>query len=324
MRFPLPQRFGRTIAATGAAALIIGAALTGSATTAAAPAPDSARCGDATSTDDFGPSYDARPKKGAKHDANELTAKQAANRENDLNRRLSERSRGLAGPRAASATITIPVVWHVIMDNAGNGDVSDAVIASQIAVLNDAYDGGAIGGAPTAFRFSLTKVTRTKNSAWYGVVPETTTEVQMKAALREGGDGTLNLYSANIGDNLLGWATFPTRSIGSIDGVVILNASVPGGAAGQYNEGDTATHEVGHWLGLYHTFEGGCSGRGDYVSDTPAEAEPQFECAARDSCGSAGTDPIHNFMDYTPDACMYEFTAGQATRALNTWNAYRA
>lgn len=323
MRTPLPRRFGRTIAASGAAALIIGAALTGSVSAASAAAPGSASCG--TSTDDLGPSYDARPMKGG-HDANEMTAAQAANRDRDMNNRLAARANSVLGPRAgAAATITVPVVWHVVMDNAGNGDVSDATIARQIAVMNDAYDGGTVGGASTSFQFSLSKVTRTKNSTWYGVTPGTTAEKQMKAALREGGNGTLNLYSANIGQNLLGWATFPTSKITSDDGVVILNASVPGGSASGYNEGDTATHEVGHWLGLYHTFQGGCNGKGDYVDDTAAEATPQYECADRDSCPTkAGTDPIHNFMDYVEDACMYEFTAGQAARALSSWNAYRA
>ena len=225
----------------------------------------------------------------------------------------------------AAGSVNIPVYFHVIRSNSGAGDVSDAEINAQIGVLNAAY-AGQTGGAATPFQFTLAGTDRTNNDAWYTMGPGSQAEKDAKAALRIGGAESLNIYTANIGGGLLGWATFPSdyRKRPSLDGVVILNESVPGGSAVPYNLGDTATHEVGHWVGLYHTFQGGCSKRNDQVADTPPEQSPAYGCpASRNTCSAAGLDPIENFMDYTDDACMFEFTAGQSSRADGLTLQYR-
>lgn len=227
-----------------------------------------------------------------------------------------------------AGTVTIRVFFHVINQGAGiaNGDVPDAMLNDQITVLNNSFS-GATGGVNTPFRFVKAGVTRTTNATWFTMTPGSAAETAAKAALHVGGAGDLNLYTANPGGGLLGWATFPWDYTANPlkDGVVCLFSSLPGGSAAPYNLGDTGTHEIGHWMGLYHTFQGGCAAPGDEVADTPYEASPAFGCPYnRDTCVSAGYDPIDNFMDYTDDSCMYKFTTDQSARMDSMHLQYRS
>jgi hypothetical protein len=215
----------------------------------------------------------------------------------------------------------VNVYFHVINQGSGvsNGDVPDMMIADQLSVLNAAY-------GPTGWSFNLVGTSRTTNATWFNSCDSSTVENQMKGALRQGTADDLNIYSCNPGGGLLGWATFPSSyaSSPSSDGVVLLYSSLPGGSAVPYDLGDTATHEVGHWMGLYHTFQGGCSKRNDLVDDTAAEKSPAFGCpTGRDTCTGVGVDPITNFMDYTDDACMFQFTGGQDARMDSLFSTYR-
>ncbi|MEU4681030.1 zinc metalloprotease [Micromonospora sp. NPDC023737] len=234
-------------------------------------------------------------------------------------------------PRLPNGSVTIPTVFHMISDHPLSSAETarwNTMIEDQMEVLNDSYAGRtAPDASDTPFRFSLVDTTWTVNSDWYTVVPGKN-ERDMKKALYTGDARTLNVYAANIGGGLLGWAYFPkgyNNGRDYIDGVVMLDESMPGGTAGKYSLGDTLTHEVGHWLMLEHTFAHGCSASGDFVADTPREAAPQFDCpVGADTCTAPGLDPIHNFMDYTQDSCMNMFTPGQADRMSDAWVAFRA
>jgi Pregnancy-associated plasma protein-A len=223
---------------------------------------------------------------------------------------------------------TIPVWVHVITPDGTTGNVSDALIDDQIAVLNNTYAGGE-GGFNTGFRFTLAGVDRTVNADWFNANPGGA-ERAMKRALHTGGPETLNMYLTTAGD-YLGWAYLPDvtqKGNAFLDGVVIDWESLRGASttyAGRYDQGETATHEVGHWLNLEHTFFHGCNGDGDFVDDTPYEATPTSGCpAGKDTCPAPGLDPIHNYMDYSYDQCYTEFTAGQSARMQDAWLTYRA
>jgi Pregnancy-associated plasma protein-A len=246
---------------------------------------------------------------GARHVTEEEKADHEAGHKKWAAARLAQGE--LVGNRPIGS-VTVPVWVHVINRGAGiaNGDVPQSQVTAQIQILNDAW-------ANSAFRFQLAGTTRTTNAAWYDLSGEAA-ELAAKTALKRGGPETLNIYVAGLSGGLLGYAYLASDAagVGVLDGVVVLNTTLPGGTGVPYNEGDTGTHEVGHWFGMYHTFDGACTRTGDLVPDTEPEASPAFGCPiGRNSCQVTRTgDPIRNFMDYTDDSCMNMFTRGQFVR----------
>jgi len=222
--------------------------------------------------------------------------------------------------RTAVSGGNVKVYFHVIRKGTSisQGNIPQSWIGAQISILNAAY-------ANAGWSFTLASTTRTTNSTWFKAGPGSSAERNMKNTLHRGTADDLNIYTNSPGNSVLGWSTMPWdyRYNPKDDGVVVLYSSLPGGNAYPYNLGDTATHEVGHWFGLYHTFEGGCSSA-DKVGDTPAERSPAFGCpTGRDTCSTSGKDPIWDFMDYSDDACMNRFTNGQNNRIDAQFTTYR-
>jgi hypothetical protein len=286
---------------------------------------------DSVGTDCVTHEASGRAMPGAK-DTNELTADQVRANEAALARALAAKglTRTASGQvvdavtgLAAFSPVSVNVYVHVISDGA-KGDVRNRV-TEQLNVLNAAYSGTGLSFDMAPSTLENPNPDLTVNTRWYtGLRSGSKHEKDMKRALREGTMDDLNIYTANLGGSLLGWATFPKSSYDYYDGVVLLDESLPGGSATNYNQGDTATHEVGHWLNLYHTFQGGCTPPGDQVDDTPFEASAAYQCPiGRDTCSATGVDPIRNFMDYTYDSCMNTFTAGQHVRMQTAWTALR-
>lgn len=224
--------------------------------------------------------------------------------------------------------ININAYYHVVETTARAGTYTQEMATAQAAALNAAYN-------PIGVTFTLVNTSFTANDAW--AVADGADMDALKAALRQGTYKDLNLYlHSDLTGGILGTCTLPSEvpagadsSVYISDGCNVAAGTMPGGDIGGYNAGGTSVHEVGHWLGLLHTFEGySCDGDGDSIVDTPVQSEATSGCPTdpvKDSCpGQEGVDAIHNYMDYSTDACYSEFSPGQVARVAALWTQYRA
>lgn len=231
--------------------------------------------------------------------------------------------RASAARRVDRATINIQFI-HITDGN--DGTISEQQRVTQVTVLNNAYAAHDI-----RFTYDPASVMEVNRPEWFHMGHRSQSERAAKSALHVDPHHNLNLYTAALQDGLLGWATFPFDLAGdpNMDGVVLLNEALPGGSATPYNLGATAIHEIGHWLGLYHTFEprGTCDQFGDRVADTVAHRDPDFGKPAPGiytSCDQQSLSPVKNYMNYTDDDWMDHFTAGQTERMKDQIGLYRA
>lgn len=233
-------------------------------------------------------------------------------------------------PAARDAPITVDLYMHIVTKATDANTVTPGMASAQFNTLNQAY-------APYGVQFVLRNTSTTINDAW-AVGATDADDTAMKTALRQGTYAALNLYfQSDAANGVLGRCSLPAN-IGSSgakpaayvkDGCNIAAQTMPGGTIYGYNQGKTAVHETGHWLGLLHTFEGySCAGNGDFVADTPQESQSTTGCPTspwKNTCGTtrAGVDPIHNYMDYSTDACYTRFTPMQVQRIRTLWPLYR-
>ena len=227
----------------------------------------------------------------------------------------------------ANTVVTIPVVFHVVYAN-GTQNISDAQIMSQLQILNDDFrrlnsdaDNTWSQAADSEVEFCLA-TNDPQGNPTDGILRVSTsvssfgTTDNVKFSSSGGSDAWpagsyLNFWVCNVGGGILGYAQFPGGSAAT-DGVVCDYRYVgdKGTATAPFDLGRTATHEVGHWLNLYHIWGDGNCNQDDQVSDTPNSDAANFGCATgHQSCSS--TDMVQNYMDYSDDACMNLFTSGQ-------------
>lgn len=237
----------------------------------------------------------------------------------------------------------IPVVVHVIHDG-GTNNISDAQIQSQIDVLNQDFrrilaTNGYGAGVDTEIEFCLAKK-NPQGKCTNGIVRvksplsnhQTYQRSQLKLLSYWDNARYLNMYvvkNINNGSGTLGYSSFPGGPPDE-DGIVVRHDYFGKIGTAAASLGRTTTHEVGHWLGLYHTFNGGCGTDtctdGDLVCDTPPAANPNYGCPTINSCLNEipdVNDQIQNYMDYSNDNCKSMFSNGQKQRMVSTLLSFR-
>ncbi|TXC76036.1 M43 family zinc metalloprotease [Luteibaculum oceani] len=236
---------------------------------------------------------------------------------------------------------TIPVVVHVF-HTGGAGNISESQVASAINVLNEDFQklDGTAGygeGVNTLVQFKLAKIDPNGNCT-NGIIRINSTlanhQSYQRGLLKDvsawDNKKYLNIYVVkSIAGSVAGYASFPGGPDAE-DGIVVQNNFFGRSGTAAGSTGRTTTHEVGHWLGLYHTFQNGCDGDpctgGDYVCDTPPQSEPNYECIDLNTCSNDDPDVMdqkENYMNYTPGSCQNMFTAGQAARIHGTLDSLR-
>lgn len=240
----------------------------------------------------------------------------------------SRAPRAVIKKQTTQTPIAVNMYFHILSTTANANLVTEAMVTAQEAEMNKAYN-------PYGISFTLVNTSYTTNDDWS--VGAGDDLMAAHSALRVGTYQDLNIYfHTDLAGGNLGTCTLPSQvyqgaapSVYSSDGCDVNANTMPNGAMTGYNLGKTAVHETGHWLGLLHPFEGySCTGPGDSVADTPQESVSTDGCPkkpAKNSCPTvAGNDPIHNYMDYSTDACYTKFSPDQVARMDRLWTEYRA